>query len=199
VPLTKFYSSTIVEEVIVHYKSDSSVAIAYFYFDFNDSKKQRHGNLLRSLIIQLSIQSNKTPEALDNLFTCSQDGRQQPTSDALVLTLQHIVNDFHQTFIILDALDECKEREELLELIENIISWKLEKIHILATSRREREIEEVLEPLVTGQICIQSTLVDTDIHIHIRERLQNDPKLRNWPVNVQREIEKSLMDGANGM
>lgn len=195
----KICSSTIVQGVIRHYESEPEVAVAYFYFDFNDSEKQRHESLIRSLIVQLSSQSEKTPESLDALFARSQDGQQQPATDALALTLQHILGNFQQTFVILDALDECKEREELLELMEDIVKWKLESLHILATSRRERDIEESLEPLITGQICIQSALVNADIRIYICDRLQNDPKLRKWPANVQTEIEKTLMDGAHGM
>jgi hypothetical protein len=116
-----------------------------------------------------------------------------------VLTLQHIFRNFDQSFIILDALDECKEREELLGLIETIVNWKLEMLHLVATSRRVNDIEETLTPLTTGQICIQSALVDADIYIYIRERLQNDLILRKWPKNVQMEIEKTIMEGANGM
>jgi hypothetical protein len=181
-----------------HYRADSSIAVVYFYFDFNDNEKQRHENLIRSLIIQVSMQSKDTPEALNALFTHSQNGQRQPTIEGLTLTLQRMVSDFHKSFIILDALDECKERKELLELIESIVNWKLEMLHLLATSRRENDIEETLAPLLTGQICIQSVLVDADIHIHIRERLQNDTKLR-WPEDVQIEIEEALVSGANGM
>jgi hypothetical protein len=96
-------------------------------------------------------------------------------------------------------LDECKEREELLGLLESLISWKIEHLHVLATSRREIDIEETLKPLVTDEICIQNRFVNADIHTHICDRLQNDPKLRKWPTNVQRQIEKSLVDGADGM
>jgi hypothetical protein len=139
------------------------------------------------------------PRRRPSLNAKRQDGKQQPTPDALESTLQHILGDFQQTFIILDALDECKEREELLGLLENLIGWEVENLHVVATSRRERDIEETLEPLATGQVYIQSALVNADIHIHLCERLQNDPKLKKWPANVQREIEKTLMDGAHGM
>jgi hypothetical protein len=145
------------------------------------------------------MQSKNTLEALNALFTHSQDGQQQPTTEGLVLTLQQMLRDFNQIFIILDALDECREREELLGLIENIVNCELEMLHLLVTSRRENDIEETLTPLVTGQICIQSALVDADIRIHIREQLQNDTKLKRWPENVRIEIEKTLMDRANGM
>lgn len=145
------------------------------------------------------MQSKNTPEALNALFARSQDGQHQPTTEGLVLALQHMLRDFDQSFIILDALDECKEREELLGLIETIVNWKLKMLHLLATSRRLNDIEETLTPLITGHICIQSALIDADICIHIRERLQNDPRLRKWPENVRLEIEKALMEGAHGM
>jgi hypothetical protein len=51
-----------------------------------------------------------------------------------------MIQAFDETFIILDALDECKGRQELLENIDEIGKWKTEKLHILCTSRREKDI-----------------------------------------------------------
>ena len=184
---------------MLHCQPDQTLAIIYFYFDFSDTKKQRYENLICSMIAQLSMQSTNTPEALNTIYSRCQEGQQQPTVADLVLALQHMLKDFHQIFIILDALDECTERERLLRLIKEIVDWKLEKLHILTTSRREKDIEEALKPLITGQICIQSALVDADIQIHIHERLQNDTKLRMWPEKVKIEIEAMLMDKAHGM
>jgi hypothetical protein len=184
---------------IIHCQSDQTLMIMYFYFDFSDTEKQRYENLMRSLVVQLSKQSTNSSEALNMIYSCCQEGRQQPTTNDLLFALQYMLGDFHQTFIILDALDECTEREELLGLIEKIVDWKLEKLYILATSRREKDIEETLEPLITGQICIQSTLINADIHIYICEKLQSDPKLMKWSVNVQKEIEETLINRAYGM
>jgi hypothetical protein len=127
------------------------------------------------------------------------NGKQQPSTGELLTALRQMIQEFNETFIILDALDECKEREELLADIEGMAGWKLGKLHILATSRREKDIEETLEPLVTGQICIASALVDADIQTYLHEKLQNDSKLKSWPANVQKEIQETLMDGAHGM
>ena len=192
-------SSTVIKEVKSQYKSNHTVAIAYFYFDFNDTEKQRHDKFTRSLVKQLAWQSVDTLACLESLFSRNQDGKQQPEQDALELTLQQMLGKFEETFIILDALDECKEREELLLLLEKLNSWEIEKLHVLVTSRRERDIEEALESLVTSEICLQSALVNIDIHTHISERLQNDSILRKWPTNVRGEIERTLMDGAQGM
>lgn len=100
---------------------------------------------------------------------------------------------------MLDALDECADREDLLEFIETLIGWKVKNLHILTTSRRENDIATCLESLVTCELCIQSALVDADIRVHILKRLSIDPKLKNWPVSVQKEIEDNLMKGAKGM
>jgi hypothetical protein len=196
--LIKIRSSTIIQDVMLYCQADKTLAIMYFYFDFSDTEKQRYENLIRSLVVQLSRQSTNIPEALNVIYSRRQEvqQQQQPTTDDIVLTLQDMLGDFRQSFIILDALDECTEREELLGLI---VNWKLEKLHILVTSRRENDIEDTLTPLITGQICIQSALINADIHVHIRERLQNDRKLRKLPKDMQIEIEKTLMDGANGM
>jgi hypothetical protein len=91
------------------------------------------------------------------------------------------------------------EREELLDLIETIFAWKIEKLHILATSRKEKDINDSLESLITGQIFIEGASVDADIRTHIREQLKKDQKLRKWPANIQTEIEETLMKGAAGM
>lgn len=106
---------------------------------------------------------------------------------------------FKEVFFLFDALDECKEREELLALIETIVEWDVENLHLLATSRGEKDIEESLKPILTDEICIQSALVNADIHTHIRERLQNDAKLKKFPADVKQEIETTLMEGAQEM
>ncbi|KAF8542732.1 hypothetical protein BDD12DRAFT_875826 [Trichophaea hybrida] len=113
-------ASTIIEDVIQHCSlgRNSSLPVAYFYFDFNDSEKQKYEKMIRSLITQLSKQSVRT-RALESLFS-SYQGSRQPTADALLETLRHIVQEFDESFIILDTLDECEERQGLLEDIEEI-------------------------------------------------------------------------------
>jgi len=69
------------------------------------------------------------------------------------------------------------------------MDWNFESLHILAMSRKENDIEVVVQPLVTCQLSIQSGVVNADIRVHIRERLSNDHKSKKWLVNVQVEIE----------
>ena len=121
----------------------------------------------------------------------------------LLNTLRQMMVTLDDTYIILDSLDECTERSELLTNLKQIISWKDANLHILVTSRRERDIEEALTPLIEPEepISIQSAVVNADIRVYVQDRLQNDPKLKRWTntPNVQQEIVSTLMSKADGM
>lgn len=143
------------------------------------------------------MQNAKPPQALEALYAVNQNGQRQPSYEGLVETLKAILRLSSKTYFILDALDECTDRQELLQLIQEMNKWRM--VQILATSRKEKDIEEVLKPLVTCQISIQDAEVDHDIQLYIHYQIQNDPRLQKWPLEMHREIEKSLMDGAHGM
>src|SRR6266478_3239375 len=196
--LIRVHSSTIIEDVWHHCQSDMSFAIAYFYFDFSDKEKQQSENLLRSLITQLSSHNSGYSDTLTAVFSKSKNGQRQPTLEDLLITLKHMIRGFQHTYVIVDALDECQDREQLLALIEEIMSWKLGSLHILATSRQEREIEDCVGPRASAQVDLHSALVDADIEAYIHESLRNDPKLRKWSTKVHGQIETALMEGAHG-
>ena len=196
-------SSTIIEDVLQQCQQNSAFAVGYFYFDFNDDEKQRHENMLRSLLKQISVRHMSTPQALDKLYSgCAKDGR-QPTTVELLAVLKDVIEGFQETFIILDAMDECKDREELLQDIQKLAAWKIGNLHVLATSRKEKEIEDSFEYLVKDEerIGLQSALVDDDIRAYVHERLLTDQQLKRWRnrPDIQKEIETTLMAKADGM
>ena len=49
-----------------------------------------------------------------NLYANCGNGHEEPTLDDLQNTLQRILEGFHSTFIILDAIDECAEKKNFL-------------------------------------------------------------------------------------
>ena len=110
---------------------------------------------------------------------------------------------FNEAYVILDALDECLDIQQLLESVEEIQRWRLPQLHMLLTSRQLSGIQEVLEQWTSSQnrILIQSALVDADILIYVHERLQNDRELKRWrnKPQVQEEIKATMMEKADGM
>ena len=181
---------------------DPGKVAVYFYFDFNDVQKQNSELMLRSLISQLSEKCVLIPEGLDT-FLSSYENDRQPTLDALLELMQQIIRGLPQSYIILDALDECNDRTELMNILETLCRWQLENLHLLLTSRRERDIESSLECFIDKQniIGLQSQVVDKDIRSYVRHRLSNDKSLSKWQKDstVGQEIEIALMNGAHGM
>ena len=194
-------SSTIITEVLA-FQSDV-VAVAYFYFDFNNAEKQDPDKMICSLITQLHAQSMKECKPLTTLFSLCKDGQQRPDPDDLLRVLEAMMQSFDKTYIILDALDECSNRHELLEKIEMIQSWQLPKLHMLLTSRSLVDIEEALKPMTNSQsrICIQSAAVNADIELYVTQRLRTDRRLKRWQnhAKAQREIKITLKEKADGM
>ena len=189
-----FRSSTIIDDVWLTCQTDPKSAMAYFYF----TDKQQPEFLVRSMIIQFSAQYKNTPDALVKLHEQCQSDRRQPSTKDLLATLHLIIEGFDHVYIILDALDECVERTKLLDLIEEIIAWKLERSHILATGRRERVFFERLEPRASDSFDIQE-LIREDIRIYVREKLRSQFINKKWLSKVQDTVENRLIENADGM
>lgn len=108
-----------------------------------------------------------------------------------------------ESYIVLDALDECDDRTELMDIIETIVGWQLEKLHILVTSRKEQDIELTLETLVdpTDTIYLQAEAVDKDIRRYVVHQLSTNKSLAKWCKDdaICQEIETALMEKSQGM
>lgn len=194
--------STVIEHVLFESRAAVNKAVAYFYFDFRNTECQLEG-MIRSLISQLAVRCTNPTNPLKSLYSSCGNGARQPKVFELKQTLQDLAQSFDDTFVILDALDEFKQREDLLDDIQEIIEWQLGSLHILVTSRRERDIKQTLDPFMNEDrnIDIQSEVVDRDIRVYVREILQTAKGVSRWrnKPEVQDEIEKALTENANGM
>ncbi|KAI0270842.1 hypothetical protein BGY98DRAFT_1179736, partial [Russula aff. rugulosa BPL654] len=82
--------STIIQDVIA-LRADRLVSMAYFYFDFRDIDKQNRRDLLPSLLTQLSDQSHRHCDILDNLYLKHGSGAQKPSEDELIQCLKDML------------------------------------------------------------------------------------------------------------
>src|SRR5271170_4186115 len=161
--------------------SSTASLVGYFYFDFNDVDKQLSSKLLRSLLLQVSLHAPGGLNALRQLYEDCQNGQSQPQDDTLQPLLDQVIAGTKQSYIVIDALDECRDHDELLGLIDDLVNKHNDVLHLLTTSRCERDIEELLALVVTYRINIQNAVVDHDIRLYVQDRLHNDSKLKKWP------------------
>lgn len=198
-------SSTIVEDLE---KRGVPQKPLYFYFDFNDTNKQTLEKAVLSLITQLYGKREDARRHVDLLYFSCENGKKQPSIESLCKSLQDMLQQAGEVWIILDALDECSTRKEhsaggLLPWIENIRSSQQANVHILVTSRPEQDIKSAIEKWARKQdiIPIRSGLVAKDINAYIRERVREHEGLSRWQkqVHVQKLIEDTLTVKADGM
>jgi hypothetical protein len=196
-------SSTIIEHLLKYCQDNTGMVTAYFYFDFNDAQKQDPELMLRSLLRQLLQRSITIPKNVDALFSSCDNGEQRPSVHALLEATQQAAQEFTQVYVVLDALDECTQRSELMDVLETVAGWKLDNLHLLMTSRKERDIESSLEFYIKGEdaVCLQRHVVDQDIQRYVQQRLRNDRGLAKWnkDAGIRQEIEAALISGARGM
>ena len=114
-----------------------------------------------------------------------------------------MVNYVGKTQIIIDALDECTTREDLLLWMENLASSGRARLYLLSTSRREEDIESGLKHWLYQEnlVSIQQDPVNHDIRAYVHGRLRNDYGFHRWhsKPSVLDEIETELMKKADGM
>ena len=183
--------------------------MAYYYFDFRDVKKQDCYGLLSSIISQLSAESDSCYEILSRLYSNNSRGIRKPDIDALKDCMTEMLRLPGQgpIYIVVDALDECPNfpgrpsaRDEVLELIEELVNLKLPNLHLFVASRREMDIRTVLEPLTTLKISLHDESGQKeDIIKYIESVVHSDRSMRRWKEEDKQLVVNTLSGKADGM
>jgi hypothetical protein len=183
--------------------------MAYYYFDFRDDKKQDCYGLLSSLVSQLSAESDSCYQVLSQLYSSHAGGTRKPTTSMLTKCVKDMLSLPGQgpIYIIVDALDECPNfpgrpsaREEVLELIEELVDLKLPNVHLCVASRPEMDIRMVLESLMSLKICLhEENGQKDDILDYIKSAVHSDRNMRRWREEDQNMVIDTLSQNVGGM
>ena len=202
------HSSGIIEDIMAHHEAGSAI-ITYFYCDFRDEDKQNCRSLLLSIISQLCVQSDICCGALSRIYLEHGKGARKPSDETLARCLTEIVSLPIQVpiYIIVDALDECPNesglptpREEVLDLIKNLVSLRTPNLHICVTSRPEIDIQCALELLTTFCVSLHNESGQkNDIVDYISSVVYSDTKMRRWREEDRKLVIETLTERANGM
>jgi len=201
-------SSTIIQEIKT--KCERGLALmGYYYFDFKDIAKQGIRGLLTSLLSQFCATSDPCYQILLDLYSENHEGSQQPDNEALIESLKKILRlpDAPMTCIIMDGIDECPNtsgcptpREEVLDLLEDLVSLSLPNLHICVTSRPEIDIRTILEPLTSLHMSLHNQSGQKqDILNYIQNFVHSDRRMRRWRPEDKQMVIDTLSAKADGM
>lgn len=174
------------------------IGFAYFYCDFARSESRASLNVAGSLVAQLCAQYS-CPESLIQAYreTMSSPGRGRPTWKTLEDCLLHFGKS-RRILLLIDALDECDERNNILTLLSELCKGD-NQISVLLSSRIETDIEAVLRGFSNLRLGAHQDEVNKDISSYIQHRLTRDKGLTKFSSEVQHEIMEALNAKSAGM
>jgi hypothetical protein len=189
-------ASYIIEQTEAFCKNRQSKNVClYYYCSYSHTTKDDTSGFLGWIVSQLCRKAATIPEHLLDLHNMSKEPRMEQLQEALGALLQRM----DEVYIVLDGVDECKQRENLLKLIRTLMTDSaFTKIQLFATSRNYVDIEQALNP-ISASISMTNSLVNEDIRTYVNSELQTNPKVAHWPPELMTDVQETLVEGAKGM
>ncbi|KAE9366849.1 ankyrin [Stipitochalara longipes BDJ] len=194
---------TILSSVIIKNLQETMIVnepkLVYFFFDFRDAVTQSVESLFRSLVQQLSTE--RVLPAVQDIYDRSERGKRSPNFHELKKTLQNILQTLSSVYIVIDALDECTQRDLLFQSLLEMKQWGLRSLRIITTSRTDAFVYEEDLLLDSPRIYISKKATENDIHTYVEQRLIENQRLKKWARDKDTRdlIKKVLTQRADGM
>lgn len=189
-------ASHVIETLKVHLKVlGRKYGFVYYYCSFTHDQDETTP-FLRWIINKLCRQVDSVPTGLYDVHRSGET----PSVHELLDILDAVLRDFEKVYIVLDAVDESsKPRDELLHVLNTLANTpRFLKIKLLATSREYRDIEQALKP-ISVPVSMRNPLLDEDIRVYVKSKLESNPKFRHWPSGLLQEVLEALSTKAQGM
>ena len=201
-------SSAIIQDIDAMRRAGLA-SLAFFYFDFREDQKKDLRGLLSSLLVQLCHQSESYCDILFKFYSEHDDGSRHPSDDALVGCLKNLLELPGQSpvYLVVDALDECPSttdvpspRDEVLNLLKELIESKIPNLRICVTNRPETDIKDVLNSLMFRSVSLHDEFGQKkDIDDYIESVINTYAKNRRWKAEDKQLVVNVLTKKADGM
>lgn len=188
--------STIVEDCKERLAESDSTALIYFYFTFQDIRKQDYQGFLLSVVSQLCCNGLITPELE------SAHAKNQKHPDDLEKAAISLLGKFESVFLFVDGLDECPEldahrtRQRVLDGLQRLGEIG-PGLKLLMTSRNEMDIREHMHAWSITSMAIKENNVNQDINKYVENELLRDKKLSRLPDPSM--IQAAFRENSGGM
>ena len=148
-----------------------NAAVAYIYCNYKE-QNQTAINLVASLLQQLIQKQPKISEKIIAIYKRHSCKQTRPSLTEYLKLLQSEVYRFLKVFIVVDALDECLEREGVRGFIPEVRKLP-PHVNLLVTSRHIPAIEHEFEKAARLEIYAS----DDDVRSYAETRIEEQPQL----------------------
>ena len=165
---------TILTSTVVEYVQDSliskdnGVTLAYFYIDFRDPAKQNLDACLAALVRQLVDQNPEGMKDLERLKEQKKRGRSLNLATSEYISILRVLANLQtKVYIVIDALDEAPDPGPFVDALNQLSGHASgTPVAVLASSRNNTELENLLMPVVTKHVLVSNEEND-DVQIFI--------------------------------
>ena len=186
-------ASSLVVDRLCDKAKEENIAVACFYVDFAAREEQSPSNILGSLLKQIVGGLERIPDEIRETFKDHKKvigGRGLRVAE--IVKMLHTVTSLRPTFICVDALDECAERDqpEVLDSLRQILEGS-SNTRIFLTARRHTW-DEIERYLGARAAVLSVKPSNDDIVGYIRMRLSKDRYRGAMDSSLEAEIIKSI-------
>ncbi|KAI1120636.1 hypothetical protein F5Y10DRAFT_289506 [Nemania abortiva] len=204
-------SSAIIDKI----QQERLGTLAYFYFSFQAMENQDlqlFKTTILSQIVRGLVQrrvspsrerGNRVPRSFYKLHK-EYASSPYPPREALEQTFHDILKESQQTFVVVDALDECpgNDQAQIITFLSKIYDAVPHSLHIIITSRRHVDIEMHFKSSSLGRslrvIPFESAQINSDIKLHVEKRME-EPPFRFWKKELKNKTINYLNQRAEGV
>lgn len=162
----------------VNVEQTSCTSVHYFFFDSSNPAKKTTEACVRNLmrqVCQTALYNEVSTIWEKSIFTM-----EEPTLNELLGVMKDVLRRSGGAFIVLDALDECCDTEDLLNTLATIQTWELPGIRIFTTSRPNERIRHVMSSIAV-HISLSSDIVSESISLFLEQEFRDSRgRLHRW-------------------
>jgi len=195
-------ASVLIEECSKIVALSKDVSFAYFYCRDQDGQRNKFSNVAKTILAQLLRQE---PAILPYLYDeCLKSAKVTLTSsEDCSRILRVVLQAVPQTFLIIDGIDECeqKERKAMLNFFTSAITSDdipLGKFRALFISQRLGDIKTGMHMADSIELAKENSELDIR-NFAVKWAFEIQKKFKLMPDAAREHIVKLVCDGAEGM
>jgi ankyrin repeat protein len=189
-------TSIVIEDLEARRGKNESIGVAYIYCNFRQTNEQKAGDLLASLLKQLSRDRPSLPESVSALYSKHKEKRSRPSIGEISDALQSVAA-LSKTFLIVDALDECQVTDGCRSMFLSEI-FKVQsnsRANVFATSRFIPDIMEQFR----GATALEIRADPEDVRRYVDAHISDLPSFVGRNPELKEEIVTEIARVVDGM
>ncbi|KAI0198926.1 hypothetical protein F4808DRAFT_231038 [Astrocystis sublimbata] len=203
-------ASTIIDILEHTIDKDGTEVVTYFYISFQHKDAQNIRTIKTSLLIQIlrkmaPLRANGSNVYIPAYFRGLRDRRSPttPTIEEIDSSLLRALNSSKNSYVVIDALDECEDtglRHEIIEFLSGLVHKARSIVRVLITSRPEPDIATSMADLTIPKkfSSFDTDGVNRNIRDHLATAMEKPPYVR-WAQDVRDEVIEGIASRADGI